>query len=77
MRACEKRPISPEKIVKMIDDIESKLRKRGREIKSSYIGNLVMNRLRKLDRVAYIRFASVYREFKDVDDFKKEIRGLD
>jgi transcriptional repressor NrdR len=75
-KACEKRPVSSEKIQKMIDEIEAKLRKRGKEVKSSYIGGLVMNRLKKLDRVAYIRFASVYQDFKDVDDFKKEIKEL-
>jgi len=76
-KAFEKRPVSQEKIQKMINDIEEMLRKKGKkEIKSSVIGELVMKKIRKLDDVAYIRFASVYRQFKDVEDFKKELREL-
>ena len=76
MRACEKRPISPEKIDRIVDNIEEKLRKKRKEVKSEDIGKIIINKLRKLDTVAYIRFASVYRDFKDVKDFKKEIRDL-
>ncbi|MEK6928333.1 MAG: transcriptional regulator NrdR [Nanoarchaeota archaeon] len=76
MRACEKRPISAEKIDKMIINIGEKIRKRGGEQKTSYIGKLVSNELKKIDKVAYIRFASVYRDFTDISDFKKEIREL-
>lgn len=76
MRACEKRPVGLEKIDKMIVNIEDKLRKRGKEVKSSFIGELVSRELKKVDKVAYIRFASVYKDFTDVSDFKKEIRGL-
>jgi len=76
MRACEKRPISPEKIDRIVDNIEEKLRKKRKEVKSEEIGKIIINKLRKLDTVAYIRFASVYRDFKDVKDFKKEIRDL-
>jgi transcriptional repressor NrdR len=76
-RAFEKRPVGQEKINKMIDEIEESLRKMGKnEIKSSAVGELVMKKIRKLDNVAYIRFASVYRDFKDINDFKKELRGL-
>ena len=76
-RAFEKRPISKEKIEKMINEIEEQLRKKGKkEIKSRPIGELVMKKIKKLDNVAYIRFASVYRDFQDIKDFKKELRGL-
>ena len=76
MRACEKRPVSEEDVEKMINKIEEKLRKRGKEVNTSVIGELVSNELKKLDSVAYIRFASVYRDFTDVSDFKKEIKEL-
>ena len=76
-KAFEKRPISKEKIEKMINEIEEQLRKKGKkEIKSSTLGEIIMKKMKKLDNVAYIRFASVYRNFQDVKDFKKEIRGL-
>lgn len=73
MRACMKRPISVEKIDKVIDDIEEKLRSKGKEVKTDNIGKMVMNKLKRLDKVAYIRFASVYMNFKDVKDFKEVI----
>lgn len=77
-KAFEKRPVSQEKIDKMINDIEEQLRKRGKkEIPSSVVGELIMKKIKKLDNVAYIRFASVYRDFQHVKDFRKEIRGLD
>jgi len=76
-KAFEKRPVEKEKIDKMINSIEEQLRKKGKkEINSSVIGELVMKKMKKLDDVAYIRFASVYRDFQDVKDFKKELRGL-
>ena len=76
-RAFEKRPVAKEKIKKMINEIEESIRKKGKkEIKSSIIGELVMKKIRKLDNVAYIRFASVYRDFQDIKDFKKEIKEL-
>ena len=65
-----KRAISVEKIDKIIDDVEEKLRSKGKEVKSENIGKMVMNRLKKLDKIAYIRFASVYMDFKNVKDFK-------
>lgn len=73
MRACMKRPVSVEKIEKIIEDVEEKLRSKGKEVKSDNIGKMVMNRLKKLDKVAYIRFASVYMDFKNVKDFKEVI----
>ena len=76
-RAFEKRPISQEKIQKMINEIEEQIRKKGKkEIKSSIIGDLVSKKIKRLDKVAYIRFASVYRDFEDLKDFKNEIKEL-
>jgi transcriptional repressor NrdR len=73
-KATEKRDISPERLRTIVDDIESDLRQSGRaEIPSDEIGEMVMERLRSLDGVAYIRFASVYREFKDLEQVKREI----
>jgi len=70
-KACEKRPISKEKIQKMINEIEEELRKKGKkEIKSSVIGDLVVKKLKRIDKVAYIRFASVYQDFENVNDFR-------
>jgi len=77
MRAFEKRPVSKDKIDLMINEIEEKVRKKGKkEIKTSEIGELAMKKIRKLDNVAYIRFASVYRDFQDINDFKQEIKKL-
>jgi transcriptional repressor NrdR len=76
-KAFEKRPISKEKIEKMINEIDEQLRKKGKkEINSSTLGEIIMKKMKKLDNVAYIRFASVYRNFQDVQDFKKEMKGL-
>ncbi len=76
-KAFEKRPISKEKIDQMVTEIEELLRKRGKkEIKSSTVGELVVKRIKRLDNVAYIRFASVYHDFQNVKDFKKEIKEL-
>lgn len=77
LKACEKRPVSSEEIDKIADDIEKILRnKHSPEVKSSVIGNLVMKQLKRLDSVAYIRFASVYRAFQDIGEFEKEVRLL-
>lgn len=74
---CQKRPISQEQIDKMVDEIELDLRQRDNiEIPSKEIGDLVTKKLMKLDKVAYIRFASVYREFTDLKSFEKELRQL-
>jgi transcriptional repressor NrdR len=76
-RAFEKRPVPKEKIDKMINEIEEQMRRGGKkEIKSSMIGELIMKKLKKMDHIAYIRFASVYRDFKDINDFKREIKEL-
>ena len=76
IRACEKRPISTDKIENMLTTIEEKLRKQGKEVKAALIGELVSRELKKADKVSYIRFASVYRDFTDISDFKKEIKEL-
>ena len=76
IRACEKRPISTERIEKMVMNIEQRARKKGNELKSNFIGDLVSAELKKVDKVAYVRFASVYKDFTELDDFKNEIRGL-
>jgi len=76
-KALEKRPVSKGKTEKMINEIEEQIRKKGKkEIKSSAIGEIVMKKIKKIDNVAYIRFASVYRDFQDIRDFKKELKEL-
>ncbi len=76
-RSCHKRPISAEQIMKTVDDIENELFAIGEsEISTSIIGEKVMDKLKDLDQVAYVRFASVYREFKDVNTFIEEIGEL-
>ncbi len=77
IKACEKRPINYEKIDKIINEIENKLRKKGREIKSNEIGELIIKKLKKLDKVAYIRFSSVYQDFKDIEDFKSAMKKIE
>lgn len=75
--ACRKRPVSEDKIEEMVDEIEQVLWELGKnEVSSKDIGKEVMKRLKKIDEVAYVRFASVYREFKDVEEFVKEIEKL-
>ncbi len=77
LKACEKRPISNERIEATVDDIESEiLNQEKTEIKSHLVGDMIMKHLKKLDEIAYIRFASVYRQFKDLDEFEKELKGL-
>ena len=76
-KACEKRPVSEEQIGRIVQKVEAELRKVPQsEVLSKKIGNLVMRRLKKLDKVAYIRFASVYREFSDVTTFQEELKKL-
>ena len=76
-RACEKRPLPTGTVEKLVDDIESELHRLGRlEITSSAVGELVMDRLKKLDHIAYIRFASVYRDFADITSLKHEVDTL-
>jgi len=76
-KACAKRPLAIGSIEKIIDDIEEQLATLGRaEVPSKTIGELVMEKLRNLDRVAYIRYASVYRDFRDIESFKEEVDSL-
>ncbi len=76
-RACEKRPLPAGAIDKFVDNLEAEIYRVGRgEVSSSYIGDLVMEGLKKLDHIAYIRFASVYRTFADIGDLKQEVDSL-
>ena len=76
-KACYKRPISPEQIDLLAGDVEATLYEDGeREVPSRRIGELVFNALRDLDKVAFVRFASVYREFQDVHDFVDELQPI-
>lgn len=77
IRACEKRPVSMKDIERTIDDVERSLHNTmDKEITSILIGELVMNHLKDLDEVAYVRFASVYRQFKDINTFMEEVKKL-
>jgi len=76
-KACEKRPVSRDNIDEFVDEIEHKLQDYGaKEIPSKVVGEWVMERLQELDEVAYVRFASVYRQFKDVDEFMDELKSI-
>jgi len=76
-RACEKRPVSMSTIEELADRVERALQERTeKEVPSSAIGEMVMRELHKLDKVAYVRFASVYRSFKDVEEFMRELQQL-
>jgi transcriptional repressor NrdR len=76
-KACEKRPVSTAAIEQSVDRIEQWLQERGeKEVPSALIGEAAMRELHRLDQVAYVRFASVYREFKDVDEFMRELQRL-
>ena len=77
MKACEKRPISVVKIEGIVDRVEKELQKSfDKEVKAQVLGELVMDLLHKADEVAYVRFASVYRQFKDINQFMKELKDL-
>ena len=77
LRACEKRPVSIETLDRAIDDIEALIQNSlDREVKSEKIGELVMEKLKEIDEVAYVRFASVYRQFKDISTFMAELNKL-
>jgi transcriptional repressor NrdR len=76
-KACEKRPISMETLEKTVEEIEKALQEKGlKEIPSTVVGEEVMERLHKLDEVAYVRFASVYRSFKDINEFMSELKDI-
>ena len=77
LRACHKRPVSIQQINQLIDEVENTIFNMDtKEVSSKVIGEMVMNKLRDLEAVAYVRFASVYREFKDVDTFADELKKL-
>ncbi len=77
LRACHKRPVSASQIQTLVDEVENEIAAREeREIKSSVIGELVMDKLKDIDSVAYVRFASVYREFKDINTFMDELKKV-
>ena len=77
LRACHKRPVSAQQITTLVDEVENEIFNREeREIPSGTIGELVMNKLKDLDAGAYVRFASVYREFKDVNTFMDELKSV-
>lgn len=77
LRACHKRPVSVDQITELIDEVETEIFNREeKEIPSSVIGELLIDRLKDLDAVAYVRFASVYREFKDVNTFVNELKKM-
>ena len=76
-KACEKRPISMEMLEKTVEEIEKSLQEKGlKEIPSTVVGEEVMDRLHKLDEVAYVRFASVYRSFRDINEFMSELKDI-
>ena len=77
LRACHKRPISVEQITALVDEVETRIfSKEEKEIDSSEIGEIVMDKLKDLEAVAYVRYASVYREFKDVNTFMNELKKI-
>ncbi len=77
LRACHKRPVSAEQISNLVNDVENELYDMGAlEIPSQTIGEMVMNKMKELDAVAYVRFASVYREFKDINTFMDELKSV-
>jgi transcriptional repressor NrdR len=77
LRACEKRPVPRRDLVAVVDSVESAIASRDvREMSTQEIGNMVIEQLRSLDQVAYVRFASVYRRFEDVNQFMEELKGL-
>lgn len=76
-KACEKRPVGEEQLDELVDDVERTIsRAYDKEVPAKEIGDLLMRRLQKLDEVAYVRFASVYRQFRDIGEFMQELRGL-
>lgn len=77
IKACEKRPVSVEAIGTLAEEIEREIhREEGREVLSSKVGEMVMDKLQKLDKIAYVRFASVYRKFEDLSEFIKEVEDI-
>lgn len=75
-KSCEKRPVTEEQVTKMLNQLEEEWSRHGKEVKAHLIGEGVMDKLKELDEVAYIRFASVYRHFKDIETFREELQKL-
>ncbi len=76
-RSCNKRPVSMEQMENIVREIEAEIQNTmGKEVYSKDIGNLVMDKLKEMDQIAYVRFASVYKQFKDIDSFMAELAGL-
>lgn len=76
MKSCNKRPVATQSIENLVDDIENTIIGGEREVESKDIGTMVMDRLKDVDEVAYVRFASVYRQFKDIDNFLEELKKM-
>ena len=77
IRACQKRSIGMDRLEKLVSEVEGEIQKRfDQEVDSRYVGELVIEKLAKLDEVAYVRFASVYRQFKDINHFMRELREI-
>ena len=77
VKACAKRPVPYRDIEKLVEDIEAEMQRLGHaEIRASVLGEMVMDRLRRMDRVAYVRFASVYRDFQDIESFEEVVKDL-
>jgi transcriptional repressor NrdR len=77
LKACEKRPVGMGQLANIIDDVESRLSETAdRELSTTEIGEMLMERLRSVDKIAYVRFASVYRDFQDVEAFVNELKDL-
>lgn len=75
-KSCEKRPVTQEQVTEMLNQLEEEWSRHGKEVKAELIGEGVMDKLKELDEVAYIRFASVYRHFKDIETFRQELQKL-
>lgn len=77
VKACQKRPVSMENIERIVSEVEAELQsKLEHEVETGYIGEKVIDKLSRLDDVAYVRFASVYRQFRDINEFMRELRGI-
>jgi len=77
LRACEKRPVGMAKLAEIVDEVEGRLAENAeRELSTTEIGEMLMERLRALDKIAYVRFASVYRDFQDVEAFVNELKNI-
>ncbi len=77
LKACQKRPVSMERLEKLVSEVQTQIQKKfDREVESRYIGELVIEKLAQVDDVAYVRFASVYRQFKDINQFMRELKDI-